>query len=68
MWKCKVCNSTEVEGLDWIDLNSGDHLNDDVGEYYCRSCQNNVDVEYEDDAINDLESGSLEPGGDQKGD
>ena len=52
MWKCKNCNSTEVEMLDWVDLNSGDKLEDDLGEYYCRSCQSQVDVYYEEDDIN----------------
>jgi len=50
MWKCKTCTSTNVESLDWVDLNSGDHLNDEsVDEYYCNGCGNNVEVYYEDD-------------------
>ena len=64
MWKCKTCNSAEVEGLDWVDLNSGDHLNDDLDEYYCNSCEKHVEVYYEDDNVDDTDSGSLESAGD----
>ena len=42
MWKCKVCGSEELETLDWVDLKTGEHMNDGLGEFYCRSCENNV--------------------------
>lgn len=47
MWKCKVCSSEELETLDWVDLKTGEHMNDGLGEFYCRSCENNVEVIYE---------------------
>lgn len=50
MWKCKSCNSSEVETLSWIDLQSGESVGDDeIGEYYCRSCGTTVDIYYEED-------------------
>jgi hypothetical protein len=59
MWKCKSCNSTEVEALDWVDLNSGDTLEDDLDEYYCRSCQSQVDIYYEDDEETDTSTNTM---------
>ena len=55
MWKCSSCNSTEVEQLDWVDLNSGEPLGDgdDLGEFYCRGCESQVDVYYEEDDNDD---------------
>ena len=56
MWKCGSCHSTEVEELDWVDLNSGDNLEDDLDEYYCRSCQSQVSVYYEDEDTMDTDT------------
>jgi len=49
MWKCVNCNSPDVEALDWVDLNSGDALEDSLGEYYCRSCGTQVEVYFDDE-------------------
>jgi len=49
MWRCNSCGSTELEALDWIDLQTGEHMSEGIGEYYCRACENNVDVHYEEE-------------------
>lgn len=48
MYRCTKCGSYEVEMLAWIDLNTGEEKDGDVGEYYCRSCESHTDVESDD--------------------
>jgi len=55
MWRCTQCYSPDVEKLDWVDLNSKENLDDDLDEFYCRSCGTQVDVYYDiDDDTDDL--------------
>jgi hypothetical protein len=47
MYKCQKCNSTDVEALQWVDLNTGEaDQESDLQEFYCRSCGAHTDVEY----------------------
>jgi hypothetical protein len=52
MYKCTKCHGSEVEQLAWIDLNTTEQQEGDVGEYYCRSCGAHTDVYF--DNSNDL--------------
>ena len=47
MYKCTKCFSPEVEKLSWLDLNTGEEQDGEVGEYYCRSCGAQTDVYYD---------------------
>lgn len=47
MYKCTKCNSTAVEYLDWIDLNTGEPRADGLDEFYCRTCEAHTEVVYE---------------------
>ena len=62
MYKCSRCHSTEVEALSWIDLNTGEEQDGEVGEYYCRSCGSHTDVysDFVDSSILDDDSKELE--------
>lgn len=55
MYKCTKCGSTEVEALTWMDLNTGEEQDGEVGEYYCRSCQAQTDVTFERGVFDDDE-------------
>lgn len=52
MYKCVKCHSDQVEQLAWVDLNTQEEMDGEVGEYYCRSCGSHTDVYY-DRAISD---------------
>ncbi len=58
-WKCNTCFSTAVERLAWIDMESGEDSDDEIGEFYCRSCGNNVEVFYDIDENDDDDTGDL---------
>ena len=47
MWKCTKCGGNEVETLSWVDLNTGEEQEGEVGEYYCRSCEAHTDVSFD---------------------
>ena len=47
-WVCASCHSDMVEKLDWVDLNSGEAMEDSLEEFYCRSCGAHTEVVYED--------------------
>ena len=60
MYVCTKCGSKNVESLGWIDLNTGENGEDEVGEYFCRDCNTPCDVEYvngdfDDDIADELE-------------
>lgn len=49
MFKCSKCNSTEVEELMWVNMNTGEESNEaETGEFYCNSCESHTDVIWED--------------------
>lgn len=47
MYKCIKCNSGEVESLSWVDLNTGEQQDGEVGEFYCRSCGSHTEVAFD---------------------
>jgi hypothetical protein len=47
MYICTKCNSSNVESLQWVDLNTGEaDAESDVQEFYCRDCGAHTDVEW----------------------
>ncbi len=39
-----------MEKLSWVDLNTGEEQEGEVGEYYCRTCGMNTDVHYDENS------------------
>lgn len=48
MWRCKQCDSVNVEEACWVDLNTAEAHSADSNDFYCRDCDAPTDV-YQDD-------------------
>ena len=55
MYKCKECNSTNVEAKYWVNLNTFKIIaDDDSDENWCQDCEEMVEV-YDDDELENKE-------------
>jgi len=54
MYRCKTCNSTEVEGKYWVNRNTStieSMVDDDPDQNWCQQCEELVEI-YDDEIEN----------------
>lgn len=55
MYRCSKCGGVEVETLTWVDLNTGEEQDGEVGEYYCRQCSAHTEITVSSDILDSLD-------------
>ena len=57
-WVCPECGSDRVQARMWVDANTGEHMSEDEGCYYCPACEEAG----EDGSLKRLTEKEIEPG------
>lgn len=56
MYRCKNCNSTNVQSLQWVEINTGETLGiqdeENILDNWCADCERHEKIEYKKEEIN----------------
>ena len=56
MYRCKNCNSSKIQSLQWVEINTGESLGiqeeNNLLDNWCPSCETHGDIEYKKEEIN----------------